>query len=163
MTMSPRHLPRDLYRLVKALQAHPADSPAGCTLANVLPDADGALRWLEQQERRMLEPLVFSFEMPGYVLIGEGEDFNAHRDPQLLGLYVAWEVFLYKDLSHHARLGGNKGLSPNGLRNALKRGADWVERHCPRLGVAIRAIEVDKEGFAAVKPEVYTAMRLHVF
>lgn len=161
--MKEKQIPADLARLVKAMQQHPADTPVGRVLANLLPDADEALTWLERQARRAALPVVFSFDMPGYVLVGTEGEHETITDPNLAGLSAAWEIFMHGDNAPFVFFAADRGMSPNGLGNALERAAAWVERRCMPLAVAIRAIKVRKDGSASIDPAYRVGLRLNVF
>lgn len=160
--MSEKQIPVDLARLVKAMQQHPAETPVGRVLANLLPDADEALAWLERQARRAALPVVFSFH-PGYVLIGFEGEHETILDPDMIGLSAAWEIFMHGDNAPFVFFAADRGMSPNGLGNALDRAACWVERRCMPLAVAIRAIKVHKDGSASIDPSYRAGLRLDVF
>ena len=161
--MNEKQIPADLARLVKAMQQHPVDTPVGRVLANLLPDADEALTWLDRQARRAALPVVFSFDVPGYVMLGtEGEHETIH-DPDLAGLSAAWEIFMHGDNAPFVFFAADRGMTPNALRNALERAASWAERYCMPLAVAIRAIRVNKDGSASIDPAYSVALRLNVF
>lgn len=161
--MNEKQIPADLARLVKAMQQHQADTPVGRVLANLLPDADEALAWLDRQERRAARPVVFSFDLPGYVLIGfEGEHEPIH-DPDLAGLSAAWEIFMHGDNAPFVFFAADRGMAPNALRNSLERAASWAERYCLPLAVAIRAIKVNKDGSASIDPAYRKGLHLNVF
>lgn len=161
--MNEKQIPADLARLVKAMQQHPADTPVGRVLANLLPDAGAALAWLERQQRRAALPVVFSFEQPGYVLIGFEDDYKTVPAPDKIGVYAAWEIFLHGDNAPFVFFAADRGMSPNSLRNSLEPAAAWAEPYCMPLAVAIRAISISKEGSASFDPAYVPPLRLNVF
>lgn len=162
--MNDNQTPAKLARLVRALQQHPVDSPVGRILANLLPEADEALAWLHHQERRAARPVVFAFDMPGYVMIGFEGDYQTIRDPELAGLSAAWEIFLHGANAPAVFFSRDRGLSPNSLGNALGLAAGWAGSYCPPLGVAIKAIKVRRaDGAASFDPAYVPPMILNVF
>lgn len=161
--MNEKHIPADLARLVKAMQQHPADTPVGRVLANLLPDADEALAWLDRQARRAALPVVFSFDVPGYVLIGFEGEHETIVDPNLAGLMAAWEIFMHGDNAPFVFFAADRGMAPNALRNSLERAASWAEHYNAPLAVAIRAIKVNKDGSASIDPTHRKGLRLNVF
>ena len=162
--MNEKQIPADLARLVKAMQQHSTDTPVGRVLANLLPDADDALAWLERQARRAALPVVFSFDVPGYVLVGTEGEYETIPDPDLAGLSAAWEIFMHGDNAPFVFFAADRGMAPNALRNALERAASWAERYCMPLAVAIRAIKVNKDGSAGfAEPAHPVRLQLRVF
>ncbi|NFV82113.1 hypothetical protein [Magnetospirillum aberrantis] len=148
--MDDKDIPAALRRLIMTLQQYPADSPVGQVLANRLPpdDARATLAWLDRQARREALPLIFSFEVPGYVLLGSEDDARAVPNPGLVGLKAAWDIFLEGPSAPLVYFAADKGMTSNGLRNALARAAEWVDRRYPPLAVAIRGIKVQQDGSA---------------
>ena len=161
--MNEKQIPADLARLVKAMQQHPADTPVGRVLANLLPDAGAALAWLDRQQRRAAQPVVFSLEIPGYVLIGFEDEHETILDPNMAGLSAAWEIFLHGDNAPFVFFAADRGMSPDALRIALKRAATWAEPYCMPLAVAIRAITIHKDGSASIDPAYVPPLHLGVF
>lgn len=160
--MNEKQIPTNLARLVKAMQQHPAGSDMRRVLANLLPDADEALAWLDRQVRRAALPVVFAFH-PGYVLIGFEDEHETIPDPNLAGLSAAWEIFLHGDNAPFVFFAADRGMTPDALRIALKRAATWTEQYSMPLAVAIRAITIHKDGSASIDPAYVPPLRLGVF
>ncbi|MFZ5581385.1 MAG: hypothetical protein ACOZCK_01860 [Pseudomonadota bacterium] len=160
--MNEKQIPADLARLVKAMQQHPVGSDMRRVLANLLPDADEALTWLDRQVRRAALPVVFSFH-PGYVLIGFEDEPETIPDPNLAGLSAAWEIFLHGDNAPFVFFAADRGMTPDALRIALKRAATWTEQYSMPLAVAIRAITIHKDGSASIDPAYVPPLHLGVF
>ncbi|MEW6293906.1 MAG: hypothetical protein AB1544_11450 [Pseudomonadota bacterium] len=153
-------VPVALTNLVKAMQHTPADR---ARLVALVGNVSEALEWLDSQARRVAPPVVFSFELPGYVQIGFEDDYKTLADPNMTGLSAAWEIFLHGDNAQFVFFAADRGLSPNALRNALDRAAEWVDRYCPPLAEAIRAITIHKDGSASIDPAYVPPLRLSVF
>jgi len=158
--MNEKRIPIDIAKTLRALRNHPTARQA---IDNLLPDIDEALTWLEQQARRAARPVVFSFEMPGYVLIGFEDDYQTITDPGLVGLSAAWEIFIHGDDAPFVFFAADHGLTPDALRIALKRAATWVERYNAPLAVAVRCITIRKDGSASIDPAYMPPLRLGVF
>lgn len=141
-----------LRSLVEAMRQHPADSAVGRLLDNYLPGGlyELACTWLIQQARLATAELVFSFEVPDYVLIGHGDRVSTFVAPDLMGLRAAHSVFLHGQNAPYVL----HTETPNRLRNALSRAAEWVETEgqCERLAVAIRSIKVRNDGTPVFQP-----------
>ncbi len=161
--MNEKQIPADLARLVKFLQQHPAGSDMRRVLANALPDAGAALTWLERQQRRAALPVVFAFDIPGFVLIGPEDNYKTVPAPDKSGVYAAWEIFLHGDNAPFVSFSDDLGVSPNSLRNSLEPAAAWVEYYSASLAVAIRAISIRKDGSATFDPAYVPPLRLNVF
>jgi len=155
-----------LYRarmLIQAMQKHPPGSPARLLLDNFLPKGmDYELSdLLLDLERKSRLPVVFSLDVPGFVWVGlVGEQF-AVTDPGLLGLSAAWEIFFHGENAQFVLFAARYGTSPNSLRNAMEPAAEWADCHCRRLGAAIRAIKVYRDGSARFIPTAPTPIILH--
>lgn len=161
--MNEKQIPTDLARLVRVMRQHSDDTVVGHVLNNLLPDVDEALAWLDRQALRSARPIVFSLEVPGYVWIGPEGEHKAVPSPRLSGLLAAWGIFLYGENAPCVLFAANQGTTPNALRNSLKPAADWAERYCMPLAVAIRAITIHKDGSASVDPAYVPPLRLGVF
>ena len=132
---------RDLARLVQALRQQPEDSMGRLTLQTCVPDADAALRWLQDAQERACTVIVFRQSAPGYLDIGPEGANLLYPDPGLVGLWEAWTIFLNSPTAHDTL------WRPSGtaLRNALARAADWADPRCRELANAIRAIKVQRD------------------
>lgn len=141
-----------LRSLIEAMRQHSADSVVGRLLDNHLPGGldEVACNWLIQQARRATAELVFSFEVPGFVLVGQGDLVGTFGDPDLMGLRAAHEVFMHGPNAPYVL----RADAPNRLRNALRRAAEWAETEgqCERLAAAIRSIKVRNDGSPVFQP-----------
>lgn len=114
--------------------------------------AEEAIDRFESKARMFSEPIVFIFEMPGYVLVGQGDDVRPRRDPQLAGLYIANDVFMAGINAPAVLNASDFGMTPNAMRNARDRAAEWADTRCGPLAVAIRSISVSKDGRPTFEP-----------
>lgn len=154
-------------QMLVAMRKHPPGSAPRLLLDNFLPEAGyrAFLDWIDAETRKIRLPVVFSLEIPGFVWMGlEGDrTFPVRAPKKTIGLEAAWEIFLYGENASFVWFAARYGLTPDGLRNALRRAADWAGTRCPQLGVAINAIKVAKDGSALFAPAYPTDVRLHVF
>lgn len=128
-----------LDALLQALVEHPAESAAGRALRNAVPDVDLARRWLREQARRDLRPIVFRWTGPGYVEIGlEGEE-RIYREPDAKGLDLAHAILMHGVVASSVLRFDD---TANAVRNMLARAATWVDPKCTELANAIRAITI---------------------
>ncbi len=156
-------IPSALRRLVETMRSHPKDSPAGLLLSNFLPNGldEDACVWLTDQIRRESLAVVFIFEMPGYILAGLDGEARPYRDPNIDGLRIAHEVFISGENAPVVLMSSDWCMTPNSMRNALVRAAEWADSRCPRLAVAIRAIRISKVGRPSFEPN--HPIKLRVF
>lgn len=131
----------DLARLVQALRQQPEGSMGRLALQTCVPDADAALRWLQEAQERAGAVIVFRQSAPGYLDIGPEGASLLYPDPNLAGLWEAWTIFLNIPTGHDSLL----YPTDTGLRNALARAADWANPRCRELANAIRAIKVQRD------------------
>lgn len=144
---------KGLRSLIEHLQEHPVGSAARSVLTVSMPDGldELALNEINRERREASAPLVFSLDLPGFVVVGrEGAPRAVPEPQQMSGLRAAHQVFLLGPSAPSVL----RTDDPNGLRNALSRAADWVETvaHCAPLAVAIRAIKVRKDGVPEFRP-----------
>lgn len=117
-------------------------------------DADFRRRILDTLGDALAPPrLVFTLDMPGFVILGREGKAQSLPSPKLSGLDYAWRVFLLgagagSALDASALLGASTKRPGNALRNRLADAADWVERTggCRQLATAIRSIRVSEDG-----------------
>jgi hypothetical protein len=161
--MANQQIPQALYNLVETM-THPDQPP---TVAQLLKNTLGGtspnevMQWLDSHRTPTGPLVVFVYEMPGYILVGQGGDVRPRPDPNLDGLRIANEVFLHGTNAPAVLRASDWGLTPNAMRNALVRAAEWAERYAPLLAVAVRAIKVSKEGRPTFEPN--HPIRLNVF
>lgn len=141
-------------RMIEAMSKHGSGSAVATILRNFLPpgDSEAACEWLITQTRRASRPVVLAFEAYGYVTAGLAGEEAVYHDPRLEGLQVAHAVFLEGINAPAVLRASDWGMTPDGMRNALKRAAEWAERRCAKLAVAIRAISVAKDGRPTFAP-----------
>ena len=122
------------------------------------------------QDAAFKPPVVFSFPMPGYVLIGTRGRERELPAPDLDGLYHAWDIFIEgimtRDTLHASDLLRNAGKWPgNALRNTLAKASDWVEKQagCLPLANAMRspAMRISAEGVINYIPPRGLVLELH--
>ena len=158
--MSKKQIYTDVIRLIKTMQQTPGDRQR---LTNLVRNVDEVLKEMTWQERRAALPVVFAFDMPGYVMIGFEDDYKTVPAPDKIGVYAAWEIFLHGDNAPFVFFAADRGMSPNSLRNSLEPAAAWAEPYCMPLATAIRAISISKEGSASFDPAYVPPLRLNVF